>query len=119
MRHSVRRNLVSLIKKLTGDTGIRFEPDGRVEFLIREVGDGSRIIYLANWEDKAARPVLGIDLPAGRYKVTLCGGDSFVLKEGLLQGQAEPDASLFRRFTVVVAPREVLLVNISPLPQKN
>ncbi|HOJ38966.1 MAG TPA: hypothetical protein PK644_00680 [bacterium] len=104
--------MLGRIRTLLGETGIRFEPDGRVEFLIREADDGSVILYLANWEYRVASPVLGLDLLAGHYRTTLCGGDSFVLKQGLLNGQAEVEANLFRRFGLTLAPREVVLLRL-------
>jgi len=112
MRVSVRKRLLSRIEKMTGETGIRFEPDGRVEFLIRNVDDGSVILYLANHEYKPANPILGLDLPKGKYTITMCGGDSFVLKQGLMNGIYEPDSELFKNFTLQLAPREVLLIHL-------
>ncbi|MCM8768093.1 MAG: hypothetical protein NC911_00165 [Candidatus Omnitrophica bacterium] len=114
MKKSVRQNLLSLIKKMRGETGLRFEPDGRVEFLIRKVEDGNFILYLANWESRPAVPVIGLDLPSGRYSVTLVGGDSFVLKQGLVNGQTKAEASFFQRFALPLAPREVVLLHLEP-----
>jgi beta-galactosidase GanA len=115
MLKSIRQKILSDIKKLTGETGIRFEqPNGRVEFLIRKVENGSLILYLANWAYEPATPILGLDLPQGKYEITFCGGDDFVLKEGLLNGQKQPDASAFKNFSLSLAPSEVMLIYINP-----
>jgi len=114
MLKSIRKQILSDVKNLTGDTGIRFEPNGRVEFLIRKVEDSSLILYLANWAYEPATPILGLDLPQGKYEITLCGGDDFVLKEGILNNQKQPDASAFKNFRLSLAPREVVLIYIKP-----
>jgi len=114
MLKSIRKQILADVKRLTGETGIRFEPDGRTEFLIRKVEDGSLILYLANWEYESKTPILGLDLPEGKYEITLCGGDNFVLKEGILNGQKQPTASAFKNFRLSLAPREVVLIYIKP-----
>lgn len=115
MKRPVRARMTELVQKLTGDTGIRFNANGgRVEFLVREVTDGSRIVYLANWGYQPATPVIGLDLPQGQYGVTLCGGDGVALKQGLLDGRSAADAAAFKSFAVTLAPREVVLMDVVP-----
>jgi hypothetical protein len=115
MRRSVRTRLTERLRQLTGDTGIRFDANGaRVEFLLRELTDGSRILYLANWEHRPVAPVVGLDLPPGRYRLTLCPGAGVDLAEGLVDGKADPDASALRRFSVPLSPREVVLAHVVP-----
>jgi len=119
MKQSVRTRLTTLIQKLTGNTGLRFDArDTQVEYLIREVEDGSRILYLANWGYTPASPMVGLDLPAGQYNVTLCGGDGVVLRQGLLDGQPTAAAAAFGNFSVPLAPREVVLLHIEPVKAK-
>ncbi|NLG36006.1 MAG: hypothetical protein GX548_11690 [Lentisphaerae bacterium] len=115
MKRSVRLKLADQIKALVGETGVRFDArGGQVEFLIREVDDGSRIVYLANWGYEPAEPALGLDLPDGSYRTTICGGDAVVLRRGLVDGLPEADATAFKRLSVPLAPREVVLAHIAP-----
>jgi len=119
MKQSVHARLTALVQKLTGNTGLRFDARGaQVEYLIREVEDGSRILYLANWGYTPASPVVGLDLPAGQYTATLCGGDGIVLKQGLMDGQSTAAAATFGSFSVPLAPREVVLLHIEPVKAK-
>jgi len=114
MRPTVRREAREKMMGMLGDRSGHFNGNGaRLEYISRRTGDGM-ILYLANWEkEKPARPVLGLPPMDGNYRLSVVSGNRPELREGRIGGKDLVTAADLGRFSVQVAPGEVMLVKVA------
>jgi hypothetical protein len=113
MRPAVRREARTRMLDMLGEPAGYFNGNGaRLEYLSRRTGDGM-ILYLANWEkEKVARPVLGLPPMDGNYRLTVVTGNRPELREARIGGKDVVAAADLKRFSVQVAPGEVMLIKV-------
>ena len=120
MDRGVRTENRERILELLSDSGYAFNPNGaKVEYLLREVDPQNLILYLANWErSRSARPVIGVPVPDGKYRLTVCSSRADGLRAGLIKGLLRRGAVVSEKvlagFGVTLAAGEVKLVRIRP-----
>ena len=113
MGRSVRAENARRIRALLGDDGFPFDNNGRrVVRLIRRVDDRDYILYLANWSNQPANPLVGLPLPAGTYRLTACSSAEPGVNEALINGKATASAAALKTFNVALRPREVMLLHV-------
>lgn len=115
MRIKIRMKNIAEIKKLLGNDGYYFNNnDKMVEYIVREITPKSYILYVANWDkNKEASPIIGLPLPKGKYKLTVCSSLKEELNKGMINGKASVSAEGLKKFNIKLAPGELKLIKIN------
>ena len=105
--------LQTLDHLLAGDKPYQVWPCGQnVEVLMREGANGQRLLAAINWERHEAAVDVGLRLPEGSHRATLC--DGYGTRPAVIGGRRDLTAADLARFRVRLQPDQVRIYDIRP-----